>query len=145
VKKLLFLSFILSFVSCKKDLTGTDYDQLIGKYKLVYTLRFAATTYDRLNPTDNYEIDFNRNGKVYKIKNGHCESKEKVEDCNINSSATSTLRYVNLYLKDKPGSVEMYLPLHPGTHDTLVVGSYYPYEDDPNQTPYRYGHYYVKE
>jgi hypothetical protein len=145
VKKLLFLSFILSFVSCRKDLTGTDYDQLIGKYKLVYTLRFAATTYDRLNPTDNYEIDFNRNGKVYTIKNGHCESKEKVEGCLVLSDLNSTYRSVYLDIKKRNGEITMQLPLHPGEHDTLLIGGYYPFENDPNYVPYHYAHYYVKE
>jgi hypothetical protein len=35
MKKLLFLVFILVTASCRKDLSGTDYDELIGKYKLM--------------------------------------------------------------------------------------------------------------
>jgi hypothetical protein len=145
VKKIILFAFILAIPSCKKDLTGTDYDQLIGKYKLVYTARFAATTYDILNPTDNYEIDFNRNGKVYTYKNGNCESKYKVEDCHVTSTATSSIRSVHLYLKNKSNAISMDLPLYAGAHDTLEISGFYPYENDPNGTPYHYGHFYVKE
>jgi hypothetical protein len=138
-------AFLLVIVSCRKELTETDYDQLIGEYKLVYTLKETSSTIERLNPSDNFQIDVTKKWKVHKYKNGHCESKEKVENCQVYSSATSIVRYVNLFLKDRAGSVEMYLPLSPGEHDTLIINGFYPYENDPNGTPYHYAHYYVKE
>jgi hypothetical protein len=146
MKRILFLALVLISVSCRKDRIGADYNQLIGKYKLIYTYRFSATTYDKILPSDNYEIDFNKNGKVYKIKDGDCEAKEKVEDCMIvNDSPPSQNRNVFLYLKKQSGAIQMEFQHYSNGNDTLLVTSFYPFENDPNQNPYRYEHYYVKE
>jgi hypothetical protein len=146
MKKFLFLAFILLTVSCRKDLSGTDYDQLIGKWKLVYSLQFTTTTIERLNPSDNYEIDFNRNGKVYKKKNEHTESKDKVEDCVITyDSPPSQYKRAYLHVKNRTMVIEMEFPHYSSGYDTLIMDGYYPYENDPNHNPYHYGHYYVRE
>jgi hypothetical protein len=140
------LIFIFGITACRKDLTGTDYDELIGKYKLVYILKLSSSSYEKIIPSDNYEIEFNRNGKVYKYKNGHCESKEKVEDCDVlPNSPPSQYAGIFLDLKNRSNTVQMAFPYYGVGYDTLTVSGYYPYEDDPNQSPYRYGHYYVKE
>jgi hypothetical protein len=145
MKKIFFIVLILGITSCRKDLTETDYDELIGKYKLVYTLRFSTSTYDKLVPSDNYEIDFNNKGKVYTYKNGHCESKEKVEDCHAVIYSPSMNKDVHLYLKNKAGAVQMTFLNYSNSYDTLVIDGYFPFENDPNHNPYHYGHYYVKE
>jgi hypothetical protein len=145
VKKLLFLAFVLSILSCRKDLSGTDYDQIIGKWKLVYTIRFSTSLVEKLNPSDNYEIDFNRNGKVYTYKNNHRESKEKVENCSAVVDNPSLYKTVYLHIKGRQAAIEMEFPHYSSGYDTLIMDGYYPYENDPNHNPYHYGHYYVKE
>jgi hypothetical protein len=132
-------------VSCKKDLTDTDYGQLIGKWKLVYTLKLTSSTSEKVYPPDNYELDFNRNGKLYKYKNGDCESKSKVKDCNVQIDDPSLYKHAFLYLKDRSNAIEMGFTYYSTGYDTLMVFGYYPVENDPNLTPYRYGHYYVRE
>jgi hypothetical protein len=139
------LIFICGITACGKDLTSSDYRGIIGKYRLVYYLRYTSSTYEKINPTDIYEIEFQKNGKVHKIKNGHSESKDKVEDCSIISGSTSTYRDVYLHLKSRSDAVNMQLPLISGSNDTLKISGYYPLENDPNFSPYYYGHYYVKE
>jgi hypothetical protein len=145
MKKFLFLAFILSTVSCRKDLSGTDYGELIGKYKLVYSLKYTASATERINPSDNYEIDFNRNGKVYTYKNGHCDSKDKVEDCFAVVDNPSQYKNIFLHLKKPSVTIEMGFPYYSTGYDTLIIGGYYPFQNDPNNTPNTYGHRYVKE
>jgi hypothetical protein len=145
MKRGLIIFLILITVSCKKDLTTTDYAELIGKYKLVYSLRATNPTIDKIYFTDNYELDFNRNGKAYTYKNGHCESKEKVEDCHAVIYSPSLRKDIHLYLKKRDDAIQMSFQYYSIGYDTLIVSSYFPFEDHVNQNPYRYAHYYVRE
>jgi hypothetical protein len=146
VKKVLFLSCLISISSCKKDLAGTGYDELIGKWKLVYTLRFTTTTYEKLTPADNFKIEFNERGKMCAFKNEHRESKEKVEDCVVTfDSPPSQYKRVYMHIKKGAYSLNMEFPHYPQGYDTLIMDGYFPYENDPNHNPYYYAHYYVKE
>ena len=145
--RLIFLIFLVSLLSCKKDKLEGDTAILIGKWKWIYTYADGAGVPDYFEYPSalgkNFSIEFLEKGCIYFYEDGKVEKKRRVIIDRIQCQPNQILLISLESSKRKENGLAAFL--YDRDTDTLEIQHTFPFESTNNVPSYTMYNYFIRE